>query len=225
MITGPKPNVLLPDRDTGDAIHFLDMKENASLHIKASLSLARPKASSQVCVSTFQNHVIKREKGDTTSKKYQVEVDRELYIENGGDPRVFDAILWQRSFEKNEQGRAYWFDFAAESVGVMTGKEIVRSAIDILKKGIDDFCKTDPQPEDEEGWYTMTYENDTFTIGQLVQEIMYTNSQVGFVSRDVGHPLVPKLTIRFSTASDPVAVRESFRTEAVALCEKILSSV
>jgi DNA-directed RNA polymerase subunit L len=72
----------------------------------------------------------------------------------------------------------------------------------------------------------METEGETFTVGQLIQELMYSGGLVEFVSRDVGHPLVPKLTIRFQTKTiQPEAVVEKAKAQALALCENVLKSV
>jgi DNA-directed RNA polymerase subunit L len=71
----------------------------------------------------------------------------------------------------------------------------------------------------------MEMEGETFTIGQLVQELLYLSGLVEFVSRDVGHPLAPKLIIHFNSKVAPETVIERFKTEALALCENVLKSV
>jgi DNA-directed RNA polymerase subunit L len=48
---------------------------------------------------------------------------------------------------------------------------------------------------------------------------------VDFVSRDIGHPLQPKLVIRFSTKQQPEKVLETFKREALELCENVLRTV
>lgn len=217
-VTGPRTNVLLLDRDLGTPLHFLTMKPGSSLHITFSLGVSRSKAASHVCVSTFRNHV----------DEEQAKTDRKLHIENGGDPRVFDNFLIQRSFAVNEAGRPYWFDFTLESIGVLPAKDILRRSAVRLKEMVGDFVATATlEEEGETGWYRVVYgeANAVHTVGQLAQEMLYPKKEVLFVGRDAGHPLVPQLTLRIHTDRDIKELLTTFQEEATELCENILSSV
>lgn len=56
--------------------------------------------------------------------------------------------------------------------------------------------------------------------------MIYIANTTEFVSADIGHPLVPKLVIRFYTkTSSPETVIENFQKEASSLCENVLSTV
>jgi DNA-directed RNA polymerase subunit L len=165
-------------------------------------------------VSTFKNHI----------DPARAALDRDTWVAEGNDPRIFDAFHIQRSYSVDENGRPNWFDFAIESIGVMPAKDILRKALEILQARIVEFAKVDILRE-EPGWYRMEMPGETFTLGELVQKMMYEQSLVDFVSRDVGHPLIPKLIVRFNTKSPPEAVVERFKTEALALCESVLKSV
>jgi DNA-directed RNA polymerase subunit L len=68
-------------------------------------------------------------------------------------------------------------------------------------------------------------EGETYTLGHLVQDILYRDKNVEYVSRDIGHPLLPKLIVRFSTKQQPEKVLETFKREALELCENVLRSV
>lgn len=214
VVTGPRKEILMHDRDLGTPMFFMLLKPGEALHIRANLGILTT-GGSQVCVSTFKNKIDPK----------QAETDRKLYVETGGDPRVFDKFLIQRSYYKDETERAFWFEFAVESIGVLPAKDIVRKAAEILQGKITEWAKT-PVLREENGWYRMETEGETFTVGQLVQELMYSGGLVEFVSRDVGHPLVPKLTIRFQTKTiQPEAVVEKCKAQALALCENVLKSV
>lgn len=213
-VSGPRKNVLLYDRDLDVPMLFLTMKPNQSIHIRATLSV-ETKGASQVCVSTFKNHV----------DPERLKVDRNLHIENGGDPRIFDNFLYQRSYAVDENGRPYWFDLSVESIGVTKAKDLVKKAVEVLQGKINEWAKT-PILREESNYYRMETEGETFTVGQLIQELMYSGGLVEFASRDVGHPLIPKLTIRFSTKTvQPEAVVDRAKQEALALCESVLQSV
>ena len=179
---------------------------------------------SHVCVSTFKNHI------DPDVAK----VDRDTFVAQAGDDpaaqreaaRVFDAFHIQRSYSRNkETGRPDWFDFTVESVGVLDARDLVKRACEILKTKVEEWIKT-PIMREGEGWFRMETEGETFTLGQLVQELMYTAGLVEYVSRDIGHPLAPKLVVRFKTKTvQPEAVIERVKTEALTLCENVLKSV
>jgi DNA-directed RNA polymerase subunit L len=215
VVVGPRKEILMHDRDLGTPMFFLKLKAGEALHIRATLGIQTTGAS-QVCISTFRNHI----------DSAQAETDRKLHIQNGGDPRIFDKYLIQRSYSKDPATlRANWFDFTLESIGVMPGRDILRRAADVLMGKITEWAKT-PVLREENGWFRMETEGETFTVGQLIQELMYSGGLVEFVSRDVGHPLVPKLTIRFQTKTiQPEAVVEKAKAQALALCENVLKSV
>lgn len=216
VVTGPRKEVLLRDRDLGTPMYFLKLKAGEALHVRATLGI-HTSGTSQVCVSTFKNHIDAK----------QAETDRKLFVEDrGGDPRMFDKYLIQRSYSKDPiTKRANWFDFTLEGIGVSPARDLLRKAADILHGKVTEWAKT-PIQREEGGWFRMETEGETFTVGQLIQELMYSGGLVEFVSRDVGHPLVPKLTIRFQTKTiQPEAVVEKAKSEALALCENVLKTV
>lgn len=222
-IAGPRSEILMRDRDLEVPMYFKSLKANESVHIEATLAI-QPTGNSHVCVSTFKNHV------DEDVAK----VDRDTFVLKAGEDakareeaaRVFDSFYIQRSFHRNKDtGRPDWFDFTVESVGVLTAKDLMRRAATILKDKVTEWVKTPVQREGD-GWFRMEMEGETYTLGQLLQEIIYTAGLVEFVSRDIGHPLIPKLVIRFKTKTvQPEAVIERAKTEALTLCENVLGSV
>jgi hypothetical protein len=56
LVMGPRKNVLLYDRDLDEPILFMRLFPGEKLHIRATLGIANT-GSSQVCVSTFKNHI------------------------------------------------------------------------------------------------------------------------------------------------------------------------
>jgi DNA-directed RNA polymerase subunit L len=222
-VAGPRSEILMRDRDLESPMFFKTLKANESVHIEATLAI-QPTGNSHVCVSTFKNHI------DEDVAK----VDRDTFVSRAGDDpkareeatRVFDTFHIQRSFHRNKDtGRPDWFDFTVESIGVLTAKDLMRRAATILKDKVTEWVKTPVQREGD-GWFRMEMEGETYTLGQLLQELIYTAGLVEFVSRDIGHPLIPKLVIRFKTKTvQPEAVIERAKTEALTLCENVLGSV
>lgn len=216
-------DILLKDRDLGTPLLFMVLKPGESIHIKATLMIQTQKAS-QVCISTFRNHI------DMDVAK----IDMDTFVAQAGDDpkaraeaaRIFNAFHIQRSFHRNkETGRPDWFDLTVESIGVTSARDLVKKAVEVLHEKIAEFAKV-PILREEEGWYRMEVPNETHTIGALAQEIIYLSNLTEFVSADIGHPLVPKLIIRFYTkTSKPEDVFSHFQKEASALCENVLSTV
>jgi DNA-directed RNA polymerase subunit L len=210
-VFGPRKDVLLKDRDLGTPGHILRLMPGQSIHLKATLGLT---TGSHVCVSTFRNHC-------DPEKLKNVRRDWEL---SGKDVREFDGFAFQKFYERDENDRPYWFDLAIESIGVIPAKELLKMALEVLKGKLTEFVKV-PIQREEAGWYRMEVEGETFTLGQLVQELFYKDKNVEFVSRDIGHPLLPNLIVRFNTKQQPDAVLETFKREALGLCENVLRSV
>ncbi len=222
-VTGPRNDVLLKDRDLGTPLLFLRLKAGESVHIKTTLSVVST-GGSQVCISTFRNHI------DPDVAK----IDRDTFIaEAGDDPKaqkeaavVFDNFHIQRSFSRNkETGRADWFDLTVESIGVTPAKDLLKKAAELYLGKIAEFVKV-PVLRESDGWYRIEMPGETHTLGQLMQEIIYTEKLADFVSTDAGHPLVPKLTIRFQNTTDaPDVVLNKLKEKASALCDNVLRSV
>jgi len=217
-----RQNVFLHDKLLGTPMLFMNLKPNETLHIKANLAIA-PKEASQVCVSTYKLHIdetIAKRDLDAYKAKVPNDVESQAIAE-----REFNNLLIQRSYARDPvTERPNWFEFAVESNGVMTAKEIVRTAATIYKTKIEEWATIEVQRE-EEGWYRMEVEEETFTLGALLQEILYNTKMVEYVSYNIGHPLRPRLVLRFKSTNQPEAVIEKCKTEALALCENVLQSV
>jgi DNA-directed RNA polymerase subunit L len=213
VVNGPRKNVLLVDRDEQTPIFFMNLKPNESVHIVATLGIDT-RGSSQVCVSTFKNHI----------DLELAERNRETYVEKGGDGRVFDNHEIQRSFAVDENGRPNHFDFAVESIGVAPGRDLMKQAVGIYQAKLVEWCKN-PILREEDNWYLIESETEGHTVGALVQAMMYAAGLAEYVSYRIEHPLLPKMIVRFQTKLDPATVLKRFETEAVELCESILKSV
>ena len=213
VVMGPRKNVMLYDRDLDEPILFMRLYPNEKLHIRATLGIMNT-GTSQVCVSTFKNHV----------DPERAKVDRGLWIDNGGDPREFDNYYIQRSYAVDDGGRPYWFDFSLETIGVSKAVDILKKSVEILQTKIAEFAKT-PILREDSGWYRIEVEGENHTLGALAQTLIYDAKLVDFVSCTIGHPLTPKLVIRFNTKSKPEDIVARFKAEADALCENVLKSV
>lgn len=219
-IDGPRPGIILKDRDLDEPLYFMRLQPTESIHVKASLAV-ETKGTSQVCVATFKNHI------DQEIAK----LDKDTYVATAGDDdneramlaKVFDNYEIQRSYARDDEGRPYWFDFAVESIGITPAKDLLKQAALIFKKKIETWCEN-PIQREEGDWYSIETEEEGHTIGALAQILIY-NQKVNYVSYRIVHPLLPKMIVRFSSKIAPEKVIEKFKTEAVALCESILKSV
>jgi DNA-directed RNA polymerase subunit L len=219
-IDGPRPGIILKDRDLDEPLYFMRLQPTESIHVKASLAV-ETKGTSQVCVATFKNHI------DQEIAK----LDKDTYVATAGDDdneramlaKIFDNYEIQRSYARDDEGRPYWFDFALESIGVTPAKDLLKQAALIFKKKIETWCEN-PIQREEGDWYSIETEEEGHTIGALAQILIY-NQKVNYVSYRIVHPLLPKMIVRFSSKIAPEKVIEKFKTEAVALCESILKSV
>ena len=216
VANGPRNTVLLRDRDLGTPLYFLTLKPNEALHIECGLGLAMTGAS-QVCVSTFRNHI--------DENRAKVDRDSFLLSRTGEDVRIFDNHLIQRSYARDENERPNHFDFVVESIGVQSARDLVRTAVEVLKKKVAEFVKL-PVSKDESGAYVVETTTEGHTLGALAQAILYEAAGlVEYVSYRIDHPLTAKLILQFRTKGKPDAVMERFQTEALALCETVLRGV
>lgn len=219
---GPRGDILLKDRDLGTPLLFMQLKPGEAIHIKATLSILSTKAS-HVSVSTFKNHI------DPDIAK----IDRDTFVAQVGDDpiaqrdaaQMFDNFHIQRSFHRDANGRPDWFDVTLESIGTYTAVDLVKKAVQIFQEKINEFVKL-PVLREKDGWYAIESPNESYTLGALVQEIMYQSKLTEHVSMDIGHPLTPVLSVRFYTdTSTPEAVVDYFHKQASSLCENVLKSV
>ena len=210
-IDGPRPGIILKDRDLDEPLYFMRLQPTESIHVKASLAV-ETKGTSQVCVATFKNHI------DQEIAK----LDKDSYVAPAGDDdneramlaKIFDNYEIQRSYARDDDGRPYWFDFALESIGVTPAKDLLKQAATIFKKKIETWCEN-PIQREEGDWYSIETEEEGHTIGALAQILIY-NQKVNYVSYRIVHPLLPKMIVRFSSKIAPEKVIEKFKTEAVA---------
>ncbi|NBU72679.1 MAG: hypothetical protein EBS53_14760 [Bacteroidetes bacterium] len=62
------------------------------------------------------------------------------------------------------------------------------------------------QKEADEGTYNVTLEKGGHTIGYLMQEVIYSDSNVNFVAYDIPHPLRNTMVLRFNTSKKPESI-------------------
>lgn len=198
VVESGREGLLMKDRDIDAPLIFLRVRKGESVHIKARLSLENEQVS-QVCTATTSWHI---------DPELAAEARKE-FVEQGNDPRVFDNSLIQRYYSRSESGRPNWIDLSIESVGVLQSKDLLKMAVGVLRKKVDEYVKDaleNIQKESDEGTYNVTLEKGGHTIGYLMQEVIYSDSNVNFVSYDVPHPLKNTMVLRFNTSKKPESI-------------------
>ena len=198
VIDSAHPNIIMKDRDLGTPILFLRVRKGESVNIEARLALENDQVS-QVCTATTGWHI------DPDLAK---EARRE-YVESGNDVRIFDNSLIQRYYSRDERGRPNWIDMKIESVGVLLAKDILAMGISVLRKKVDTYIKEaleNIQRESDDGTYNVSLQQGGHTIGYLMQEVIYYDANVNFVSYDIPHPLQNTMVLRFNTIKKPESI-------------------
>jgi len=218
-VHGPRQDVILLDRDLGKPLYFMTVRPNETVRLEASLgmsTLAHDGGASQVCVSTYRYHI----------DPALAQLERDRVIAENGDVGTFDNHDIQRCWSRDANGRPNWFDFAIESIGVIPARDLLKTALEVLKQKIKKVEKVEIA-KGEAGGYCIEIADESYTLGALMQTLIYAAGppSVTDVRFSAGHPLTPKMAIRFVTDMPPKDVLDRFRKDALELCESILRSV
>ena len=216
-VESSRPTILMNDRDTNAPLLFLRVRPNESVHIRAKLAV-ETKTASQVCTASTAWHV----------DPVRAKEDKRVFVDdNGGVPMVFDNFYIQRSYSRDDKGRPDWIDLDVESVGVIPAKELVRMAVQVLRKAVGDYLdeagKNIERQKDDE--FRIQLEQGGHTVCALLQEVIYSGANVNFVSYDIPHPLRAETVLRFHTKQSPESILGAARTiveEYCAIVEKSL---
>lgn len=198
VIDSAHPNIIMKDRDLDTPLLFLRVRKGESVNIEARLALENDQVS-QVCTATTGWHI------DPELAKNA----RREFVEAGNDVRIFDNSIVQRYYSRDERGRPNWIDMKIESVGVLSAKDILAMGISILRKKVETYMKEaleNIQRESDEGTYNVSLQQGGHTIGYLMQEIIYYDANVNFVSYDIPHPLQNTMVLRFNTSKKPESI-------------------
>ena len=198
VIDSGHPGIIMKDRDLDTPLLFLRIRKGESVHIQARLALENDKVS-QVCTATTGWHI------DPDLAKEA----RRAFVEAGNDVRIFDNSLIQRYYSRDERGRPNWIDMRIESVGVLPAKDILTMAVSILRKQVETYMKDaidNIQRESDEGTYSISLQQGGHTLGYIMQETIYHDANVNFVSYDIPHPLQNTMVLRFNTSKKPETI-------------------
>lgn len=214
-----RPKLLLRDRDFDNPILFLRLRTGESIHVKASLGVDSKNAS-QVCVATTSWHV---------DPELLKENRRKWVEEDKKNPTEFDNFYYQLSYSRNsETGRPNWIDMEIESVGVLPAKEILLRAVKLLEKELQTYMKEALEKitrENEEGSYNIKLEQGGHTLGALLQEVIYSDLNVDFVSYDIPHPLRSTMVIRMHTKKTPESILKTASETIAKYCATVENAI
>jgi DNA-directed RNA polymerase subunit L len=213
VIESGREGIIMKDRDLGTPLIFLRVRKGESVHIKARLALETEQVS-QVCTATTAWHI----------DPELAAAARKEFVEAGNDVRIFDNSLVQRYYSRNERGRPNWIDMSIESVGVIPAKDLLKMAVKILHKRVDEYVKDaleNIQREADEGTYSISLEKGGHTMGYLMQEVIYSDSNVSFVSYDVPHPLRNTMVLRFHSSKKPESILRTAKDSIDEYCSVV----
>lgn len=212
-VESARGDIIMKDRDIDEPLMFARVRKGECLHMKGRLVVESDQVS-QVCTATSAWHI----------DPELVKGARKEFEETGQDVRIFDNTLVQRYYSRDARGRPNWFDFSVESVGVLPAKDILSMALTILRKKVGDYLKDaleNIQRETDVGTYSVAIDHGGHTVGYLMQEVIYSDENINFVSYDIPHPLKSTMVLRFNTKKSP----ESILKTALSTIEEYCSVV
>ena len=195
VVESGRESILMKDPDFGDPILFLKVRAGEVVHIVGRLAI-ETEGVSQACSVSTSWHV----------DPERLKVDRKNHIEAGGDEKLFDNFLYQKSYSRDDDGRPNHFDVIVESVGVLSSKEILRLSAQILRIKSQEYLTAALKNivrEKEPKTYTITLDFGGHTLGVLFQEVIYKSKDADFVSYDIPHPLMPAMVLKIHTSKPP----------------------
>jgi DNA-directed RNA polymerase subunit L len=223
VVESNRPKLIMKDRDYDKPILFMRIRPGESIHLKARLALATENVHRSCDVGTWW-----------VTDPERIKIAEKEWKEQGKDLREFHNFYYQQCYSRYEDetqpnfGRPNLFGMNLESFGGLTAKELLKYAITVLRKNLQTYSKAALENitrEKEENCYSISLNQGGNTIGALVQEVMYGDMNVDFVSYDIPHLLLPKMVVRFYSKKTPESiVRTAMETieEYCSLVEKAL---
>jgi DNA-directed RNA polymerase subunit L len=213
-----RDNVLMKDRDWDTPVLVMKLQKGDRVRLTGKLTVQKENVS-HVCTATSSWKV------DPELAK----LHKEKYVNDGGNPKVFDNFYIQKSYYKDDAGRPSWLILNLESIGVIPCGELLKMAIAELTERVKSWIKLardNISRESELNVYSISLQEGDHTIGALLQEIMYYRMEdVKFGSYDVPHPLLPTLVLRFLTESKPEDVLSQLEEKVYDYCKIVESGL
>ena len=211
-----REGILMKDPEFGTPCLFLKVRAGESIHMTGRLAV-ESEGVSQVETATTSWHV------DPDMAKDQRKKYIQDHPEDKDADRYFDNFLIQRCYSRDDKNRPNWFNLQIKSVGVLKARELLKLAVQILKKRVDEYVTLalkNIKHEKDEGTFSVSLDIGGHTIGVLMQEVIYAD-EVQFVSYDIPHPLKPEMVLRFNTKKSPEKVLETARKSIEEYCSLI----
>tara|TARA_B100001093_G_C26843625_1_gene1021723 strand:+ start:1032 stop:2138 length:1107 start_codon:yes stop_codon:yes gene_type:complete len=230
---------------TGDYLLFSRLKPKISneipgetLHIQATFKLASAKdngAYNVVCSCAYGYSLDQAKIADAEQK-----LQNELENSNLNDDDVTDKMT---NFDNHHKKRYYKensFDFTMESIGVWKNREIISMACDIIIKKLEHISKLNKEQKIDikptsialKNGYEITLENETYTIGKLIEYVLHyeylLNKKVlsfaGFLKY---HPHDSHSIIRIAFKSDDNTIDyiQDILSQTIGICKNIIAAI
>lgn len=191
------PNPIMRDRDFDSPILFVRLRKGETIHIRAKLGVEEQTGLPQVCNVSTSWHI------DPARRERALQE----WIQQGGEKQVFDNFYAQKEWSRDSNGRPDWIDLNLESVGVLSGRELVKYAIKILQERLAEYIEHAKESVEtlKDNEFRITLDEGGHTICAMVQEVIYNLKKdngdpfVNFVSYDIPHPLRKTTVLRFHT--------------------------
>jgi DNA-directed RNA polymerase alpha subunit len=219
VVESNRPKLLMKDRDFDTPVLFLRVHPGESIHLKARLALATENVHRVCDVSTYW-----------AADPERLKIAEKEWKESGKDIREFQNFYHQQHYSRYEDqsqpnfGRPNLIGMNLESFGGLSAKELLRYAVSVLRTNLQKYGKAALENitrEKEENSYLVSLEQGGNTIGALMQEVIYNDMNVDFVSYDIPHMLLPTMKLRFYTKKAP----ESILRTAIEAIEEYCSIV
>lgn len=217
VVESNRGKILMRDRDFDTPILFLRLRPEEGVHIVAKLKVENKTSIGQVCLATTKWECDPEE----------LKTHRKVWIDEKKDPVEFDNFYYQRFYSRDENGRPTIISMKIESIGVLPAKEILRYAVKILQEKIKNFMKTavDNIQRIQDKEYFIEHTNETHTLSALLQEVIYSDMNVKFVSYDQPHPLTNKLGFRILSDKSAESILKLARDTIVEYCSIVEKAI
>lgn len=130
----------------------------------------------------------------------------------------YNTLDYQRAFHKNEYNEPDQFIFKIEPECILSTKEIFQQSLEYLIDKIDnliDFKETKITVSNEKDFYKIILNDETHTIGNLLQSILYNihvrekkSKQISFIGYFVPHPLEKRVFMKIVSSLEDVSFKQ-----------------
>jgi len=245
-LNSEKRDIVFPkNQKTGDYILFSRLKPKISneidgetLHIQATFKIATAEenGSYNIVSSCGYGYTIDPEKVVDEEQKYQ-----ELLEKKGlTDEDIVDKMVNWHNHGNKKHYKENSYDFTLESIGIWKNSEIIVMACDVILKKLQNIetltkeqnLKIDSSTAAIKNCYDITLENETYTIGKLIEYVLHYEfllnkkmlSYVGFLKE---HPHHTDSIIRLAYVSDDNTIDfiQDILLQSIMLAKNIIISI